>query len=174
MKNHRWRAGSLLAAGIVAGGIGAASLGAHAADTANDSDPPAHVRVHFEGGPRSADLAKELGVSEAKLQAAFEAVHDDLRPPKPPTGPPSEAEMKAMESKFAAALAKELGLSQEKVEAALAKERAEAEADHRSELSKRLSAAVDDGKLTSDDKASVLKAFDAGVLDGPHLVMRRG
>ena len=41
-------------------------------------------------------------------------------------------------------------------------------AEHRSDLSDRLDAAVKAGDLTAADKASVLKAFDAGVLDGPH------
>jgi hypothetical protein len=170
MNNHRWRATGLLAAGLVAGGILAANLGATAADkqdVATKADRPHHARVHF-GGPGSSDLAKELGVSEEKLRAAFEAIHDDVRPAERPSGPPNKDVMRAMQSKMSAALAEELGISQEKVEAAFAKQHEEFQARHRAELSKRLDTAVGDGKLTADDKKSVLKAFDAGVLDGPH------
>jgi hypothetical protein len=190
MNKHRWHAVGLTTAGVVAGGIMAATLGANAADEANKSDVvtmsdgPHHGRVHFAAGPGSDDLAKELGVSEEKLRAAFEAIHDDVRPQagrgpqrgERPPGPPSEAEMKAMHDKMTAALAKELGISQSKVEAAFEKQRSEARADHRENLSERLDGAVDDGKLTAADKKSVLKAFDAGVLEGgPHMmVVRRG
>jgi len=156
-----------LAAGVVLGGTLAGTLGAHAADSATDSatDRPPHIRVHF-GGPGGDDLAKELGVSQAKLRSAMESIGDELRPAKRPDGPPSASEMKAMEDKFATALADKLGLSKAKVEAALAKVRKAHEAEHRSNLSDRLDEAVQAGKLTADDKASVLKAFDAGVLFG--------
>ena len=52
------------------------------------------------------DLAEALGVSEARLRAAFEAVHDER-------GPGKEA--------IAADLAKELGVEEAKVRAALEK-----------------------------------------------------
>jgi hypothetical protein len=150
----------------------AGTLGAQAANQADDDRPgtPPHVRMHVEGpdGPGGgADLAKELGVSEDKLREAFESIGDDVRPTKRPDGPPSEADIKAMESKLAAALADKLGLSESKVAAALKKVHQAHKADRRAELSDRLDAAVKDGKLTKDDKASVLKAFDAGVLGGP-------
>jgi hypothetical protein len=169
---QRLRATGLVAAGVVAGGILAGTLGAQAANQADDDRPggPAHVRVHFEGpgGPRGhADLAKELGVSQKKLDKAFASIRDEVRPAKRPDGPPSEADIKAMESKLAAALADKLGLSEAKVAAALEKVRKAHTAEHREALSDRLDTAVKDGKLTDDDKASVLKAFDAGVLGGP-------
>jgi biotin operon repressor len=172
VKKQSLRATSLVAAGVVAGGILAGTLGAQAADRADDDGPgaPGHVRVHFEGpgGPHGgADLAKELGVSQKKLREAFESIGDQVRPAKRPDGPPSEADIKAMQSKLAAALADKLGLSESKVATALEKVRTEHEADRRDALSDRLDAAVKNGKLTTDDKASVLKAFDAGVLGGP-------
>lgn len=167
MQNQRWRSPGLVAAGVVAGGILAGTIGAHAADTTPDGDRPPHVMMHRHGGPDSAGLAKALGVSQKKLDAAFQAVHDDLRPAKPPTGPPSGGDRAAMESKFSAALAKELGLSSGKVESALAAARTQEQADHRAELATRLDTAVSAGTLTSDDKASVLKAFDAGILGPP-------
>lgn len=172
MRNHRWRAGGLLAAGVLAGGIAAATFTADAATDTGEQDRPRQVRMH--AGPESAELAKELGVSEDELRKAFEAIHDAVRPAEPPKGPPSEADRKAMESKLAAELATELGISQDKVKSALAEQRQQMRADRRSALADRLAEAVEDGTLTSDDKASVLKAFDAGVLGGgPHLRLHR-
>ena len=63
-------------------------------------------------------------------------------------------------------LAKELGIDEAKVTAALEKVKAAHEAEHKTELTARLDAAVTAGDLTASDKASVLKAFDAGVLQG--------
>jgi len=65
-----------------------------------------------------------------------------------------------------AALASALALDEAKVTAALEKVKAAHEAEHKTELTARLDAAVTAGDLTASDKASVLKAFDAGVLQG--------
>jgi biotin operon repressor len=166
------RATGLVAAGVIAGGILAGTLGAQAANHPPDDAAPAnapHVRMHFAGpgAPGGEDLAKELGVSETKLREAFKSIRDDVRPAKRPDGPPSKADRAAMEDKLAAALADELDLSKAKVKAALEKVHKEHAAEHREFLSDRLDKAVKAGKLTADDKASVLKAFDAGVLGGP-------
>ena len=82
--------------------------------------------------------------------------------------PPTDEERAEREAAFATALAKALGLSEDKVSDALDTVRAAREADRRQELGERLDTAVEDGDLTAADKASVLKAFDAGVLGGPH------
>jgi hypothetical protein len=172
------RATGLVAAGVVVGGILTGTVGAQAASPNLDepNDGPPHVRIHrgAPGGPGAlggreggAELAKALGISQAKLHRAVRAVRDDIRPASRPAGPPTASERKAMEDKFAAALADELGMSKAKVEAALEKVHKEHRAEHRAALSDRLDRAVKDGKLTSADKASVLKAFDAGVLGGP-------
>jgi cyanate lyase len=126
-------------------------------------------------GLDAAALAKDLGVTEAKVTAALQKVHEALKPATPPkTGtsttaptPPTAADKTARDKAFVSALAKELGVDEAKVTAALAKERAAHEAQHKAELTTRLDAAVTAGKLTAADKASVLKAFDAGVLGGP-------
>jgi len=183
MMKERTRAAGLLAAGVVAGGILTGGIAANAADQAGDSARSSHVtdqRDGFkEGGPGgrgrpggpgrigAAELAKALGVSEDRLDAALKAVREDTKPPERPTRPPSDSERKARREKFVAALAKELDLSEAKVKAALKKVHAAREADRRDDLNDRLAAAVKAGKLTADDRASVLKAFDAGVLGGP-------
>jgi len=123
------------------------------------------------GGERAAELAEALGVSEAKLEDALEAVHDELRPDAPAEGeqptPPTEEERAEREAAFAKALAEELDLSEAEVTAALEELHAAHAAEERAALAERLDTAVEDGDLTAADKASVLKAFDAGVLGGP-------
>lgn len=124
-------------------------------------------------GMDTAALATELGIDEATVTAAVQKVREALKPAAPAAGsttaptPPTEAERAAREKAFATALAKELGIDEAKVTAALTKVKAAHAAEHRAELTTRLDAAVTAGKLTAADKASVLKAFDAGVLGGP-------
>jgi hypothetical protein len=121
-------------------------------------------------GIDAAALATALGLDEAKVTAAVTAAHEATRPEAPAAGDertaPTEAERTAREKAFAAALATELGIDEAKVTAALADLREAHQAEHRAELSTQLDAAVTSGTLTSADKASVLKAFDAGVLKG--------
>lgn len=131
-------------------------------------------RGHGPGGADAAALAKELGVTEAKVQAALEAVREAAKPDDPATppaegtkpSPPTEAERAAREKARATALAKELGVSEAKVQAAFDALEADRKAARETALSSRLDSAVADGKLTAADKASVLKAFEAGVLGG--------
>ncbi len=123
------------------------------------------------GGEIAQELATKLGLDEEKVADALDAVRDDLpRPEKPAAGeaptPPTEAERTAREAAFAKALAKELGVSTAKVTTALEAIHTAHEAEHRDALSTRLDTAVKAGDLTAADKASVLKAFDAGVLGG--------
>ena len=116
------------------------------------------------GGPRD-----PLGVDEAKVTTAVTAAREATRPEAPAAGEsrtaPTEAERAARDTAFAAALAKELGVDQAEV-TGLADVRAAHQAERRTELSTQLDAAVTAGTLTAADKASVLKAFDAGVLKG--------
>ena len=142
---------------------------------AGKGGPGGPGRGHGPGGADAAALAKELGVTEAKVKAALDTVRDATRPDKaatppaegtPPT-PPTAAERTAREKARVTALAKALGLSEAKVQSALDAVRADREAARRSELSSRLDTAVKAGTLTAADKASVLKAYDAGVLGGP-------
>lgn len=141
-----------------------ATAGAPAAGAPADGDrgPGRH------GGERAAELATALGIDEDKVADALEAVRDELRPDAPADGerpaPPTEEERAARETAFANALAEELDLSVDQVTAAIEKVRAAHQAERRTALSERLDAAVEDGDLTAGDKASVLKAYDAGVL----------
>ena len=116
----------------------------------------------------AAALATKLGLTEAKVTAALEKVRAAQQPSTPPAqgATPTDAERQAREKAHVTTLAKELGLSEAKVQAALDAIRTEREASRKTELSTRLDAAVKAGTLSAADKASVLKAFDAGVLGG--------
>lgn len=158
----------------IAGGVAAAGLsvgGIALANAANEPGTATSVVGHDgRGGPGmkmrfgGEDLAEALGVSEEKLADAMEAVHEDLEPAERPAGPPSEADRDARRTALAEALAEELDLTEAKVTAALDEVHEAHAAERRTDLSERLDEAVEAGDLTSADKASVLKAYDAGVL----------
>lgn len=185
MTKFRIRAAALVAAGAVAGGATAASLSANAADDTDGSSgtSSASAGERGPGGPGgpgghgrgwfmdTAALATALGVSEDELGDALDAVREEIRPDgKPADGErpalPTEEERAEREAAFVAVLAKELGLEESKVSDALETVHAARRAEHRTELSERLDQAIEDGDLTDGDKASVLKAYDAGVLGG--------
>lgn len=133
-------------------------------------------------GPRmggsSAELAEALGVSEEKLEAAYTAVREDLKPDAGPESgsepdsesgertPPSAEDREARQTALIAALAQELDVSEADVKAAFDEVQTAEKSERRERLESRLDAAVDDRDLTDSDKASVLKAYDAGVLSG--------
>jgi transcriptional regulator with XRE-family HTH domain len=66
------------------------------------------VRGHFHAGPPAAELAKGLGVDEAKVQAALDDLSKEM-----------EAEHARIRDELAKALADRLGIDLEKVKAAL-------------------------------------------------------
>jgi hypothetical protein len=84
--------------------------------------------------------------------------------------PDHEAVREQRQQELAAALATELGIDKAKVAAALEKveaaRQAEAKADRIADLKTRLDAAVQEGKLTAEESAAILKAAEAGVF--PH------
>jgi hypothetical protein len=139
-----------------------------AGSTQGDRGPGGHGGPGGRHGGRGVDtaaLATKLGVTQAKLEAALTKVREAQQPAtKPADGTtPTDAERAARDKARNAALAKELGLTEAKVQAAFDALRAEREAARKTELTTRLDAAVKAGTLSAADKASVLKAFDAGV-----------
>lgn len=177
-------AGGITAIGLTLGGVAMAN--AADSDTTTNSTStsttaaPADREGGFghrggPGGPGGAEMAQELatklGIDEEKVADALDAVREDLpKPEKPAAGEkptaPTEAERAERQAAFAKALAKELDVSTAKVTSALEAIHAAHEAEHRDALATRLDTAVKAGELTTTDKASVLKAFDAGVLGG--------
>ena len=148
--------------GSLAVALGTGALAAHAqnatdapAASASASQLPGKDR---DKGNKDDKGPAELGVSEDKLKEAM----DSLRSEGSGEQKGERPDKSAMDQKLATAL----GVDVSKVEQAMSEMRSEREAEHRTELSSRLDEAVSKGTLSSSDKDSVLKAFDAGVLGG--------
>lgn len=189
--------GTAVAAGLGLGGLAianaqdssapaaATSSSAPATDAGSSapgsSSAPAGSSTPGQGGPgrgdhdgmrgeQATELAAALGVDEAKVTQALTEIRDEQRSQNgdaKPTTPPSEADRQARRDEMAGKLAEKLGVDKAKVTDALDK----AEAQHRQQeatrMTSRLDQAVAAGTLTEADKASVLKAVQAGVLGGP-------
>lgn len=169
--------------GIAIGGVGLASADDTSTDqestSASGSATPGEARGHGQGpggrggaGLPVAELAEALGLDEADVTAALEAIRDESKPEAPAEGEartqPSEADREARQAEMVSALAEELGVSEQEITDALDSVQSENQSEARTGLSDRLDEAVTDGTLTESDKESVLKAFDAGVLGGGH------
>lgn len=120
-------------------------------------------------GEMAAELAKILGVDEAKVTAALE----ELRKEGGPGRPPKDAERAApkegagpAEQERAEALATKLGLTADKVTAALETLHRQHEAAAEAVIAERLKAAVTAGTLTQAESDAVLKAYRAGLIPG--------
>ena len=184
------RAGTMAAIAVTGAAVAIGGVGLAAADDDTTSgDSTSQVAPRGPGGPGGAGrgfghgkgqrgghgegaaaLAEALGLDEADVTAAFEAVRENLRPEAPEAGEdrtrPSEDEREARKAEFITALADELGVTEQALEDAFESLVGDRKAEARDGLSERLNEAVDEGTLTEADKASVLKAFDAGVLGG--------
>lgn len=140
------RANSLPTKLAVAGGLALAVAGGGAAlalaDTPTETATVSPTEQH---GQHEQTLADKLGVTVDQLREAMRTAHDSGQD-------------------RSTALAKALGVDQSVVDGAFNELHSEHEARMREDLSSRLDTAITEGKLTSADKDSVLKAFDAGVL----------
>jgi hypothetical protein len=148
---------SVLVLGIVVSVSGAATSGSKR-DGGGDSSSRSEERqgerrLHVVGPPGEhlSTLADELGVTEAKLRDAFEAVREDLKPPERPRRgrPPTKAQMEKRCNELTDALAKELGKSGDDVRAAM-----------KSAAKKGIEEAVDDGHLTRRQADQILSRID--------------
>lgn len=166
-------AGAVAAAGLAVGGVamattddskGATGTYGPRGEGGGPGGPGGHGPGGFGFGPDKAAFAKALGVSEEKLTTALETIREDAKGQR---GEGERPGRDAIKGELVSALAKELGISEEKVQSAVDDLQADAKADRRAKLEERLDEAVTDGDLTDADKASVLKAYDAGVL-GPN------
>ncbi|WP_323792280.1 hypothetical protein [Nocardioides sp.] len=179
---------SVAGVGIAVGGVGLAGAtdGASGQDTSESASAPDEARGQGQGDRRghghgsrggsrsgiSAGLSEALDLDESDVDAALSAVREQLSTDDDSSGQdgertrPTEAGRAERQEQWASALADELGVTEQQVTAALESlSEARAEAG-RASLSERLDDAVTDGDLTAADRASVLKAFDAGVLGG--------
>ncbi len=180
---RRGVATGIAGAGLAVGGLGIASAAEDGAPS-DDSSPAASPSTdtgapergdrgrgpgggHGSGGP---ELAEALGVSEAELEAALESVREQLEPSQTERStPPDEGELEERREQMIDVLAEELGLSAAEVTTAVEELQQDGADERRAVLADRLEEAVAAGDLTTEDRASVLKAFDAGVLgEGDH------
>jgi hypothetical protein len=130
-------------------------------------------RDHGGRGNRQGELAKaladKLGLDEAKVAAALQAVHDANRP-GPQGGPDQSArpDPSARDANLAKALADKLGVDEAKIKTALAEIRSDRDAQRANALKDRLDAAVKAGTLTRAEADAVTKAVAKGVIEvGP-------
>ncbi len=175
---RRGVAAGIAGTGLALGGLGIASAAdegeaqseSPAASSSTDAGSAERGRGHGRGsagghGAGGAELAEALGVSETELQSALESVREQQESSKTDRStPPTDGERDERRDQMIDALAEELDLSVAKVAAAF-EEVQQAHADERrTSLGDRLDEAVTAGDLTTQDRTSVLKAFDAGVL----------
>lgn len=137
-------AGGLTAVAISSGAMAYAQTEVSPEVATTQETPAAEQQRDGEG--KIAKLADKLGVTTEELTEALKTVKEQ------------EGGNKAQQ------LADALGIEESKVEQALVEDSAE----QRKVLETRLDAAVTEGKLTEEDKASVLKAYDAGVFTSDH------
>lgn len=144
---------AVLVLGIVVSVSGAATSGSQRDGGSGDRSQRSEGRMHAPGPPGEhlTTLADELGVSEAKLRDALEAVREDLAPPQRPRRGqrPSKAQMEKRCNEFTDALAKELGKSGDEVRGAI-----------KSAAKKGVEEAVDDGRLTRSQANRILERLD--------------
>lgn len=117
---------------------------------------------HERGGMDAAALASALGLDEATVRTALDAVRQSLHDQQ--SDDTTEPDPGARQQAFAEALAAELGVGVDQVTNALAALHAADDADRAAALADRLAQAVADGTLTQAEADAVQKAADAGVI----------
>ena len=175
------------AAGALALGIGVGIAGFASADPTTTPSPNPSASAPADpgrggpghgghrGGPgrgvADSDLAKQLGVTEAKVTEALQEIREANRPAKPSTAPsadpsakPTRPDPAEREASLAKALAEKLGLDEAKVTKAFDEIRAARQADRAAELKTKLDAAVKDNTLTQAEADAVTKAVEKGVI----------
>lgn len=179
------------AAGVLALGVGVGIAGLASADpTSSPSSKPSASSTTgpgrggpghgHRGGPgRGAfdgDLAKQLaeklGVDQAKVTEALQAVREANKPTsRPSTGAspserPNRPDPATRDATLAKQLAEKLGVTEATVTKALEEIRAERQSDRAAALKSRLDEAVKAGTLTQAEADAVTKAVEKGVIGG--------
>lgn len=122
-----------------------------------------HGRGHTE---LAKTLATELGVTEAEVTEALEAVPEESKPTTEPSAGTEKPDPSAREAALVKGLASKLGVDETKVQAAFDKVQATRQTDHAAALKTKLDAAVKTGTLTQAEADAVTKAVEKGVVSG--------
>ncbi|GAA3441991.1 hypothetical protein [Planomonospora venezuelensis] len=166
--------GAAVAGGLV---VPAAAWAADPTPSASSSATSGTTADTGERGPRgghggrglhATELAKALGIDEAKVTAALRELRESGGTDRPAKDgqPPTEAEREAARQKMAEALAAKLGVTADKITSALNALQQQRAAKAEAALSERLKTAVTAGTLTQAEADAVLKAHKAGLLGG--------
>lgn len=179
--------GTAVAATLGLGGIAMANAQETPDTTTTQSQPAQGTdsqgqnQNQGQGGPRgekggrgegmAAELATALGVDEQKVSDALEEIRSEntqAENTQEKGTKPTEQDRQARDSEMASKLAEKLGVDRQKVTDAMTTVRTQHQQQETERLSTSLDQAVSAGTLTEADKASVLKAQQAGVLGGGH------
>jgi hypothetical protein len=171
-----------VAAGVIALGAGLGVAGMAAADptpspsaspSTSASLSPGTGRPDGQRGPhgeRNAELAdtlaSKLGVTEAKVTEALDAIRDENRPTARPTAGTERPDPAGQDAALAKQLAEKLSVEEAKVTSALDEIRSERRSEHAAALKARLDEAVTDRTLTQAEADAVTKAVEKGVIGG--------
>ena len=167
-----------VAAGVMALGAGVGIAGIASADPTPTPSPsasgtPTPGTGRADGGGRhghgfrdsafAAELASKLGVTEAKVTEALQAIRDENRA----TDPQDKEQLDPAErdAALAKALAEKLGIDEAKVTTALAEIRTARQVERAAALKEKLDSAVADGTLTQAEADAVTKAIEKGVIN---------
>lgn len=162
-KFWRWTAViAVLVLGIVGSIAVAAPKGGGSGSSSDDTTTERQrdtFRFEARGpGRHLSDLAKELGVTPAKLREAIAAVREDLGPPERPQNGerPSRADIEKRCTELTDTLASKLDKSGDEVRAAI-----------KTVLKKKLEAAVDANRLTRAQADRMMKRIDDAACVAP-------
>lgn len=111
-------------------------------------------------------LATELGVTEATVTEALNAVRDENKPTAEPSAGTAKPDPTAREAALVKGLATKLGLDEATVQTAFDTVQAAGLADRAAALKTKLDAAVQAGTLTQAEADAVTKAVEKGVISG--------
>ena len=120
-------------------------------------------------GERDTELAKtladKLGVTEAKVTEALQAIREANRPTAKPSTGSAEPDRAARQAELVSQLADKLGIDEAKVKAAFDEIQTARQADRAAALKDDLDAAVKAGTLTQAEADAVTKAVQKGVIN---------
>lgn len=127
----------------------------------------------MRGGQMATVLAEALDKDVETVEQALREVREEMRADVSEnqegelSTTPTDAERDARAQEMTDALAEKLDVDPAVITDALEQARDEQDSERTAAVTERLDEAVDEGTITEADKASILKAIESGVLNGP-------